>query len=330
MSAIRRRKFASVVAALGPAVIGPADPHQGWPGAITVATANGNVAIALHVSAVSTHARHEHEMRFQNPAAKDRPPVSDLGGRALPVLLGLVDDGLPTIFIGVDGKSRLGNINRFSILFDKRIIAEARSSGWSVHESTIGEKFYAFVPGLFPAFVEQIRGGEMLPPGYLVQVTAASGLLETFDREEAKAEAIRRATRAVNVLVRKAGAGRKIRDAYNNRCAMCGLGAGLLAGAHVFPVEAVGSTDEVWNGICLCHNHHAAFDKHLIWINPANKIIKLHQDILDEAIHNAGTQKFVNSTLGILVSPQTKNDQVRQAMFERRYEHFQGKYDWAM
>lgn len=326
----RIRKFRTAAGLLGPLVIGEVDPGDGWPGSLTIQTQTGNEKLALHVSGVSPHARRPYEKRFQNPGSDPRPPVSDLAGTALPILLGLDDSAQPSVFVAADGRSRLGRATRFSILFHERILAEARTNGWAVYESSNGEKIYAFLPALLPAFVEQTLADEMLPIEQVVEAASASGAADTpQDQPEAMAAAAARATKAVKILVRKAGAGRRIRSAYAHTCAMCGIGSNLLEGAHIFPVEAPGSTDEVWNGLSLCHNHHGAFDQHLIWVDPATKAIKLHPSLLEEALTNAGTRHFVESTRAQLEPPAQAAHRPRREMFESRYAHYEGKYAWA-
>ena len=311
--------------ALGSLVAGLPTPNDAWPGKFELQTPRGSIPIAAHISAISSHARKPYEKRFQNPAAADRPPVSDLGGSAIPILLGLDDPNNPGVFVAVDGQSRLGNAARFSILFHERILAEARTRGWSVYESSRGERIYAFVPPLLPAYIEQMHNGEMLAVEQMYGAIIAAGVLDAPLDNDATA----RATRAVNILVRKAGAGRQIRAAYADKCAMCGIGASFLAGAHIYPVEAPGSNDEVWNGLSLCHNHHSAFDSHRVWVHPDKKSICLHPDLLQEAEHNSGTRHFIDSTFDNLAMPENAAHVPRPDMFRQRYEYYNKKYDWA-
>ncbi|UEM02536.1 HNH endonuclease [Skermanella rosea] len=59
---------------------------------------------------------------------------------------------------------------------------------------------------------------------------------------------------------------KKILEAYNSECALCGLQeVNLLRASHILPV-AEGGSDEINNGICLCLNHEVAFDKGIILI----------------------------------------------------------------
>jgi hypothetical protein len=321
MSANRIAKFNRVRDLLGD-IVRNAEALTGWPGFLSIGGAIGDINVALHVSQVSPHARRDHEVRFQNPA--NAPPVSSLQGRGHPVLLAMDSTDHDTVFVAVDGTSRLGRATRFSILFNRRILAEAREFGWAVYESKSGEKVYAFLPALFPAFLEQIDSGIVLPSSALTEVAAASGVIE----EESTAAA-NRASRAVNILIRTSGAGRSIRSAYANTCCMCGIGSSLVVGAHIFPVEAPGSSDEVWNGLSLCYNHHAAFDLHLIWIDPITRRVVIHPDLILEAIENTGTRSFIESTGACLMAPIELDDSPRREMFEQRYSYFSGKYNWA-
>jgi len=58
---------------------------------------------------------------------------------------------------------------------------------------------------------------------------------------------------------------RDVMQAYNNQCAVCGLGiAHLLDAAHIIPDRDEHGIASVTNGIALCKNHHAAYDGGLL------------------------------------------------------------------
>jgi hypothetical protein len=66
--------------------------------------------------------------------------------------------------------------------------------------------------------------------------------------------------------LRNRGFRQAVIEAYNCRCAVCGLKIkspdSLLwevEAAHIVPNRSLGR-DDIWNGIALCHNHHWAFD----------------------------------------------------------------------
>lgn len=66
---------------------------------------------------------------------------------------------------------------------------------------------------------------------------------------------------------------RKVLHAYGNRCAFCRVQLGLLDAAHIIPVAAPGSTDEIVNGVALCKLHHFAYDTNLVAFDHAYRIM---------------------------------------------------------
>lgn len=60
---------------------------------------------------------------------------------------------------------------------------------------------------------------------------------------------------------------RDVLRAYNNQCAVCGLGiTSLLDAAHIIPDRDDGGIASANNGLALCKNHHAAFDAGLFTV----------------------------------------------------------------
>jgi hypothetical protein len=110
---------------------------------------------------------------------------------------------------------------------------------------------------------------------------------------------------------------------------MCGFNFGLIEAAHVYPVSAPGSTDDSWNGLALCRNHHAAFDRHLIWVNPSTFQITLANALKSNSHLADSCDAFIKTTADALSVPASVASRPRPEMFEKRYDHFQGKYDWA-
>lgn len=51
-----------------------------------------------------------------------------------------------------------------------------------------------------------------------------------------------------------------IKKQFNHACAVCSTSLEIVEGAHIIPVNATGSKDEIWNGIALCANHHKLYD----------------------------------------------------------------------
>jgi hypothetical protein len=79
--------------------------------------------------------------------------------------------------------------------------------------------------------------------------------------------------------------------------------------------------------LALCSNHHVAFDRHLIWVDPRSRQIELHPKVKDH--EEPATSNFIASTLNRLREPTARVDSPRPEMFERRYDHFKRSYDWV-
>lgn len=61
-------------------------------------------------------------------------------------------------------------------------------------------------------------------------------------------------------------------SAYSTQCALSGIARNeLIVAAHIIP-HADGGEPIVQNGLCLSHLHHAAFDAHLIGIDPNYRV----------------------------------------------------------
>jgi len=109
---------------------------------------------------------------------------------------------------------------------------------------------------------------------------------------------------------------------------MCGLGVGLVQGAHIHPVSAPGSHDEPSNGLALCANHHLAFDRHLVGVRPDNSEVVFHGRILEQLPGSPAIRALVNGTFDQLVAPADRGARPSAEMFEKRYQFFADQYDW--
>jgi len=71
----------------------------------------------------------------------------------------------------------------------------------------------------------------------------------------------------------------EVLQAYQQKCAVCGLPfTKLLEAAHIKP-DAEGGSASVTNGIALCKIHHGAFDANLLGISP-KYVVKIHKSVL--------------------------------------------------
>jgi putative restriction endonuclease len=85
-------------------------------------------------------------------------------------------------------------------------------------------------------------------------------------------------------------------NAYNYRCAICGIQLELIEAAHIIPFSHPQGNDEVSNGICLCALHHTAYDKSLIYFDKEYKIHLNEEKVayLEKVGLDSGIRKFEN------------------------------------
>ncbi len=303
-------------------------PGDGWPALGILEVAGRVVPVAVFGCPVgkSHRGRDLVERRFQNPG-KDRPIV--VPSSHVPLLLGvwekdpLVSVGRP-VLVAADPRIRVGLRTRHSIFPRLDSLRYASSHGWAEHYTKSDELLVAFHPELLGTFVDS-RSSDVVPSlSEMMEIVQSSGFLD--GGATSAAERVRRATM---VVVRKAGFGRTIVEAYGGQCAACGLNFGLVEGAHILPASAPESSDITQNGLALCCNHHAAFDRHLMFIEPRSRQIALHRSLFEGADRNEGCRSFVEATRSALAEPDKSTDRPDPTWFEARYRFFEERNDWA-
>lgn len=282
-----------------------------------------NVAAHLGTIGPSHRDRDTVERRFQNPG-QGKPVVAPEG--EIPLLLGISSE-IPShpVLVGLDATKRIGRDTRQSLFMPLHLLQDAAKLGWAEHFSDVGERLVAFSPMMLPVYVELCRTGTSLVERDVQRLLHAVGA----DEPDLGRPAMQRGVQLTMRLVRDAAFSKQVRSSYGGLCAMCGLNFSLVAGAHIYPVSAPYSTDAVWNGVALCHNHHAAFDAHQIWVHPLTFAIVLHADMKNNAQVTAACEAFVNTTLPELRVPNRVAHRPRGEMFVNRYEYFSPKYAWA-
>jgi len=162
-------------------------------------------------------------------------------------------------------------------------------------QGNVTEVVVAFRPELLGAYVSN------LDKYHQPQLTRAEAeLLErvatarppTDTELAALSEERRHVIREVEQAVRNGRFRKIVMDAYDKCCAVCNLDFGIVHAAHIVPIDEQG-TDEATNGIVLCANHHAAFDRDLLIIT-------------EDYIAKVNYAKVKKSELGILLEKEHK------------------------
>jgi hypothetical protein len=326
---VRQQTAYRIVELVGPDAIALQDALDGWPALAELRVGDDIVPVALFVGPVgsSNRSRDDVERRFQNPG-QNRPILVPPG--RLPLLVGLweQDELLPVTYpllVTADPYRREGLVTRYSIFVSVDGLEEASRTGWSETVSGTGETIRCLLPPLLPTVASAMLGEAMPPPSQVQGAIDAAGLIA--DDED---DAATRARRATMALVRDARFSRRVVAAYGYACAMCGLGLGLVQGAHIYPAAAPRSSDEPWNGLALCANHHLAFDRHLIAVDPGTMAIYFDDELLSAEPFSDALDAFTATTLPRLEMPADRNLRPSPDSFDQRYRYFDGSYNWFL
>jgi HNH endonuclease len=280
--------------------------------------------VSLHAGPIklSKRGRDDVERRFQNPGQSH--PVRVLPN-TIPLLVGLWEDGPRPVFVAMgDVVSRVGKDTRQSLFIPLWLLNQAAVVGWSTHDSTSYERLTAFHPKLLPAYVEMMASRTDVAPELILSALDASGI-----NDPTPIAPDERARRATMALVRDQGFRRRVINAYGGLCAMCGLNLGLVEGAHIYPASAPGAPDEVWNGIALCSNHHGAFDRQMIYIDPLSRSVVMHPDLARMADKRPVCRQFIETTFSTLSAPADPAAHPRTDLLVKRYEYYEAGYSWV-
>ena len=106
-------------------------------------------------------------------------------------------------------------------------------------------------------------------------LSKASGLEKISSKEiSGLAPKRRRILSTLNTWARSASFRQQVLCAYGNRCAVTRMQLRLVDAAHILPVQAGETSDDVRNGIALSPTYHRAFDGGLIYLDE-NYVMRL-------------------------------------------------------
>ena len=116
-----------------------------------------------------------------------------------------------------------------------------------------------------------------------------------------------RMVQTISTLSRDASFRKKVLKAYANRCAVTGVQLQLVDAAHILPVAAPGSSDDVTNGISLSPTFHRAYDLGLIDLTEDLRMLPNPQKVAQlKALNLNGGEAVLFGSMGRLSLPASK------------------------
>ena len=231
--------------------------------------------------------------------------------------LGLNPHG-PTVLLGYEPSLKL--FAGFDVEFHRRftegspmvsidieVVKQAMQDGLSFHrksnrEIAIGIRPDQFINYAHHAIQLHKLGRQPATCGLLSRAAA----LEPITEQEVASlpEERKRIVQTVSRLSREGTFKRQVLSAYDNRCAVTRAQLKLVDAAHILPVGAPESVDDVCNGIALSPTYHRAYDNGLIYLDE-DYLMQLNVAKADELASlnlDVGIEQF-KSPLGRIFLP---------------------------
>ena len=287
----QRREIADLLVESLPVEAEVLDVADGWPSIVRLELPTGPLKLRLYCGVIHdpgrgrTEARPADERRMQNPGT-DRPVTLETGSVTLE--MGWFDDLAEPVVVMFDAKRREGLMTRQSLQVRLQTLEAAAETGWSVQWKGNGEVAIAMQPRMVPFYLREVfllaHSGDHLSREDAESIQSAGELASIVERPEVTdspqaAEIAERVYAQVSRALRDRGSGRRLHRPTNAGCAVCGVQLELVEAAHLWPATNPGSPDTIDNGVCLCRNHHRAFDYGLLRIEPETWRILIDESV---------------------------------------------------
>lgn len=157
-----------------------------------------------------------------------------------------------------------------SVQIDMTALRHALHKCFAFHRKDNAEIAVAFRPDHFMPYTrnsaELHRLGRQPQTLELLSRASAREPIALPEIEQLTADR-RRVVETVSRLSRASNFRDQVLNGYGNRCAVTRLQLRLVDAAHILPVAAPGSSDDIVNGIALSPTYHRAFDCGLIYLD---------------------------------------------------------------
>jgi putative restriction endonuclease len=192
----------------------------------------------------------------------------------------------------INTRKTISLYSRFSIQ------KKAEQQGISVYVDNDAQVIISFKPEYLGLYIENFPEMHQSNEQTLLELIRKSDLSEETEKEFGEHIDIERQKFTVTHkrFKRDAGFKERIYNAYEGRCAICGIQLELVEAAHIIPHSHEKGTDDVKNGVCLCALHHKAFDNALIYIKEdySIKINSSKVEYLEKIHRDGGISKFTS------------------------------------
>jgi putative restriction endonuclease len=160
----------------------------------------------------------------------------------------------------------------------------------------------------------------------VLPLLTAAASLEPITEEQLAALGPQR-ERIVRTISRMARIGsfrQQVTNAYGNRCAVTRMQLRLIDAAHILPVGAPGSVDDVRNALTLAPTYHRAYDRGLIYLDESYEMkINPQKETALVAAHLDGGLADLTASLGRIHLPHDRRQWPGVSFIRRANQHRQ-------
>jgi putative restriction endonuclease len=175
------------------------------------------------------------------------------------------------LFAGFDfGRHRTFTTGSPSVQIDIETLRQAEREGLSFHRKGNREIAIAIRSDQLMSYALNAESLHRYGrEGSIFRLLTRATALQEIAAEDIAALSVerRRIVQTVSRLSRRGGFRQQVLFAYGNRCAVTRVQLRLVEAAHIVPVGAPGSADDVRNGIALAATYHRAYDNGLIYLD---------------------------------------------------------------
>lgn len=250
-----------------------ASPVRNNPRRFIVAGPNAPLAVTVYIWTLTFGGRANLQNEYRIQMTSVASPL-ELGMDGPTVLVGYEPE--LNLFAGFDlQRHRTFTTGSPSVQIDREELRRAETHGLSFHRKSNDEIAVGIRPDMFMAYAMNAqmlhrygRDANILRLlNQAVHQTPPPQELENLSTER------QRVVSEVSRLSRDAAFRQRVLFAYGNRCAVTRVQLRLVDAAHILPVGAPGSSDQVRNGIALAPTFHRAFDAGLIYLDDRHRMI---------------------------------------------------------
>jgi putative restriction endonuclease len=186
------------------------------------------------------------------------------------VLLGFSPDF--GVFVGWESRLYTKFAYSANVQVREHLLAEARDNGWAVAAARrirgSEEVRVAFSSGNLSTFLRLSRSADLRGLSGIrreafmlahVPNYQAHGLPKQADQLADYVQQERQRLQ-VSRLSRDSRFASRVKASFEYACCVCDTQLQIVEAAHIIPVNDARGTDDQWNGLCMCPNHHALFD----------------------------------------------------------------------